>query len=105
MNLTKLAGKFVVLDGPDGSGKSTQLKLLAGVISQDGPAVRQLRDPGGTKIGDSVRAILLDANKTTGTAHHSDTSPYMSRDRLESQRRYRAEGLYSYFSDRGAGCD
>jgi len=47
--------------------------------------------------------VLLDANKTTGAAPYSETSPYLSRDRLESQRRYRAEGLYSYFTDRGAG--
>jgi len=46
--------------------------------------------------------VLLDANKTTGAAHHSDTSPYMSRKRLESQRRYRAEGLYSCFADAGS---
>ncbi|MHC4562457.1 MAG: dTMP kinase [Planctomycetota bacterium] len=57
---TKLAGKFIVLDGPDGAGKSTQLALLADVLEAGGLMVRRLRDPGGTEIGDRVREILLD---------------------------------------------
>ena len=57
---TKLAGKFIVIDGPDGAGKSTHLKLLAEHLRGQGAAVREVRDPGGTVIGDKVRAILLD---------------------------------------------
>lgn len=43
--------------------------------------------------------VLLDANKTTGAAIYSKHSHYMSKERLESQRRHRAEGLYSYFKE------
>ena len=56
----KLAGKFIVIDGPDGAGKSTQLKLLAEHLGSRGVQVTQTRDPGGTVIGDKIRRILLD---------------------------------------------
>lgn len=56
----KLRGKFVVLDGPDGCGKSTQLELLAKVLESAGGAVVRCKDPGGTPIGDRIRSVLLD---------------------------------------------
>jgi dTMP kinase len=56
----ELAGKFIVLDGPDGAGKSTQLALLAEKLEAGGLTVCRLRDPGGTEIGNRVREILLD---------------------------------------------
>lgn len=60
----KLAGKFIVLDGPDGSGKSTQMKMLAEYISAMGVQVITTRDPGGTAIGDKIRQILLDRDNS-----------------------------------------
>jgi dTMP kinase len=56
----RLAGRFIVVDGPDGAGKSTQTALLAKALREQGVTVRQVRDPGGTAIGDRVREILLD---------------------------------------------
>ena len=56
----KLAGRFIVLDGPDGSGKSTQLALLADWLTGQGVEVVTARDPGGTEIGGRIRQILLD---------------------------------------------
>lgn len=56
----KLAGKFLVLDGPDGAGKSTQLQLLASKLQSQGAPVKLCRDPGGTAIGDRIRSVLLD---------------------------------------------
>lgn len=56
----KLAGKFIVLDGPDGSGKTTQLVLLAEWLTQAGTDVLTAHDPGGTEIGDKIRLLLLD---------------------------------------------
>ena len=56
----KLAGKFIVIDGPDGAGKSTQLKLLAEYLDRHGVKLCTTRDPGGTTIGDRIREILLD---------------------------------------------
>jgi len=56
----KLAGRFVVIDGPDGAGKSTQVALLAEHLRAGGLDVTLVRDPGGTAIGDRIRQILLD---------------------------------------------
>lgn len=56
----KLRGKFVVLDGPDGCGKTTQLDRLAEALTAAGGDVVRTRDPGGTEIGDRIRHILLD---------------------------------------------
>jgi len=56
----RLRGKFIVLDGPDGAGKSTQIKRLDRALSEHGVAVLSCRDPGGTKIGERIRSVLLD---------------------------------------------
>jgi dTMP kinase len=55
-----LAGKFLVIDGPDGAGKTTQQALLAEALARAGLKVRMVRDPGGTEIGNRIREILLD---------------------------------------------
>lgn len=54
-----MAGKFIVLDGPDGCGKSTQTKLLADYLTAQGIDVLSMRDPGSTAIGEKIRHILL----------------------------------------------
>jgi dTMP kinase len=59
-----LAGKFIVLDGPEGCGKSTQLRLLADDLSRSGIAHIAVRDPGTTRIGEQIRAILLSPEHT-----------------------------------------
>jgi dTMP kinase len=56
----KLSGRFIVVDGPDGAGKSTQVRLLAEWLRSEGVALELARDPGGTPIGEKIRAILLD---------------------------------------------
>lgn len=48
------------LEGVDGSGKSTQARLLADALRARGLVVRQVREPGGTALGEAVRALLLD---------------------------------------------
>ena len=55
----KLAGKFIVLDGPDGSGKSTQIALLRDHLAGVGLTVELVYDPGATEVGEKIRAILL----------------------------------------------
>lgn len=52
-------GKFIVLDGPDGCGKSTQVKQLVPWLQQQGIAVVAFRDPGDTRLGELIREILL----------------------------------------------
>ncbi|MDD4239518.1 MAG: dTMP kinase [Desulfotomaculaceae bacterium] len=53
-------GKFLVFEGIDGSGKTTQLKLLGDKLSTRGYPVLYTREPGGTRIGETVRELLLD---------------------------------------------
>ena len=55
----KFAGKFIVLDGPDGCGKSTQTELLTAWLEQQGNETVTFRDPGTTAIGEKIRQILL----------------------------------------------
>jgi dTMP kinase len=56
----KLAGKFIVLDGPDGCGKSTLTKLLCRWLEDNGQSTVSFRDPGDTEVGEKIREILLD---------------------------------------------
>jgi dTMP kinase len=51
---------FLSLDGIDGTGKSTQLRLLADWLRSLGRSVVACADPGGTAIGDALRSIVLD---------------------------------------------
>lgn len=51
---------FVTFEGPEGSGKSTQARRLYERLIADGLAVLLTREPGGTRIGDGIRTLLLD---------------------------------------------
>jgi len=55
-----LRGKFIVFDGNEGCGKSTQAKLLHAALEKSGIDLLAVRDPGATRIGEMIRAILLD---------------------------------------------
>ncbi|MHC4573691.1 MAG: dTMP kinase [Planctomycetota bacterium] len=54
----KFSGKFLVLDGPDGCGKTVQLGLLATCLKNHGIEVVETADPGGTKIGNRISRLL-----------------------------------------------
>jgi dTMP kinase len=58
-SLRQLSGKFIVFDGPDGCGKTTQLRMLIAKLNDIGIKVRRLREPGGTPIGEQIRDLLL----------------------------------------------
>lgn len=53
-----------MFDGPDGSGKSTQFARFSAYCREQGLVVCEVRDPGGTSIGDQIRATLLDPTNT-----------------------------------------
>jgi len=53
-------GRFLTLEGLDGSGKTTQLRLLAERLRRQGLEVIETVEPGGTSIGNAIREILLD---------------------------------------------
>ena len=55
---------FVTFEGPEGCGKTTQMRLLAGYLQTFGLEVLTTREPGSTPIGEQVRAILLDVANT-----------------------------------------
>jgi dTMP kinase len=54
-------GKFITIEGLDGCGKSTQLERLAGVLRGRGIDLIVTREPGGTPVGDKIRALILDS--------------------------------------------
>ncbi|MFL7814249.1 MAG: dTMP kinase [Anaerolineales bacterium] len=62
--MTRDSGRFITFEGPDGSGKTGQLDLLAEELIQAGYPILTTREPGGTCIGDQIRATLLDLKNT-----------------------------------------
>jgi dTMP kinase len=55
-----MSGRFVAVEGPDGSGKTTQAEQLADYLRGRGGEVLLVREPGGTRLGERVREVLLD---------------------------------------------
>lgn len=53
-------GRFVVIEGPEGAGKSTQLARLQARLAERGRTPLLTREPGGTKAGEAMRRVLLD---------------------------------------------
>jgi dTMP kinase len=54
-----LKGLFITFEGPDGAGKTTQLQRLASFLEQQNVSILKTREPGGTKISDQIRHIIL----------------------------------------------
>ncbi len=57
--LLALRGKFIAFEGPDGSGKTTQYRRLLALLHEHAVPVCEVREPGGTPIGEAIRQILL----------------------------------------------
>lgn len=58
-------GRFISFEGPDGAGKSTQLRLLTARLETAGHQVLCTREPGGTPLGEQLRALILPSADTT----------------------------------------
>lgn len=97
-----MPGTFITFEGIDGSGKSTQLRLLADFLEQAGCDILLTREPGGTPVGNRLRGALLDA--------HEEVDPLtellvFAADRAQHVRRVLRPALESgriVFSDRYA---
>lgn len=57
-----MKGKFIVLEGPEGSGKTTVSNYLAEQLRGQGLKVLKTREPGGSDVGERIRSILLDGD-------------------------------------------
>jgi dTMP kinase len=73
----KVSGRFIVLDGPDGCGKTTQVERLAQWLGGQGLQVAVFRDPGTTDIGEKIRQILL-APEHTAMCTRTELLLYMA---------------------------
>lgn len=58
----RIKGFFITLEGPEGSGKSTQAVRLAAALKQAGYSVVRTREPGGTPFAETIRRVLLSAS-------------------------------------------
>jgi dTMP kinase len=68
---------FITIEGPDGSGKTTQVVPLSEYLIQSGYQVLITREPGGTAIGDQIRRVLSDL-KNTGMHPRSETLLFLA---------------------------
>lgn len=57
-------GKFITIEGPDGSGKTSVIKLLVSKLQTMGYSVYPTREPGGSKISEQIREVILDVDNT-----------------------------------------
>ena len=78
-------GKFITFEGLDGCGKSTQLERLAAVLRRRKFDVVTTREPGGTEIGERIRAVLLDSRTAGLDAHAEMALMFASRAQLIEQ--------------------
>ena len=72
-----VSGKFITFEGSEGSGKSTQAALVLEYLKSTKVPVVLLREPGGVKISESIRKLLLDLN-SAGMGDECETLLYMA---------------------------
>ena len=56
-----MRGRFITIEGPDGCGKTTQTELLVKALREEGREVIVTREPGGTRVGEEIRSLVLSA--------------------------------------------
>jgi dTMP kinase len=75
-----MAGLFISFEGGEGTGKSTQIKLLAQYFMEHGRKVTLTREPGGTPISEAVRAILVNGDPGSLSSTAEALLNYAARD-------------------------
>lgn len=75
VDVGSLRGAFIVFEGGDGSGKSTQIRLLRAAVERSGHLAVVTREPGGTRLGEAVRELLL-ARTSDGMDERSEALLY-----------------------------
>ncbi len=70
-----MSGVFITLEGPDGSGKSTIVRLIGEYLTNNNIEFIETREPGGTAIGEEIRDIILD-NKNTNMSYQTEALLY-----------------------------
>ena len=65
-------GMFITFEGPEGSGKSTQIRLLAGRLHECGIRTLLTREPGGTSTGEAIRRLLQHDSSDAEMAHRTE---------------------------------
>lgn len=66
---SKYPGLFISFEGIDGAGKSTQIQKLVAYLEAQGHSVVATREPGGTRLGEGIRALLLDKTYANMDVH------------------------------------
>ncbi len=77
VGLKKYKGKFITFEGSEGSGKSTQIELISQYLKSKKIPLLLLREPGGVKISEKIRQILLDV-ENKGMGDECETLLYMA---------------------------
>lgn len=77
MAVDLMKGKFITLEGTEGSGKSTQAALILEYLKEKKQPVMLMREPGGVQISEAIRRILLDV-ESAGMADSCETLLYMA---------------------------
>ena len=75
-----MGGGFITFEGGEGTGKTTQIKILATLLSSRGKHVVQTREPGGTPEAEALRNLLVTGDTTRWTAEAEALLNYAARD-------------------------
>lgn len=59
-----MGGRFITFEGPEGSGKTSVMKAVAATLAAQGHEITTTREPGGIKIAEQIRKVLLDVDNT-----------------------------------------